>query len=506
MNHSHLARALLLGVALAALAACHDDGDAALASREFAVTTLVSNRVSIPAAAIDDRLVNPWGLAFGPDAAWIANHGSNTVTLQDPGGVAAPRAIAVPGGSQGAARPTGLVFNTRPTAFQVTANLVTGPAQFIAAGAGGTLVAWAADPGFGDTAVTVHDGGGLGATYTGLALLDVGGSVFLFAADFRNGRIRTFDGAFNEVTPRGGFVDGDLPGGYAPFNVQAVNGQLVVTYARRDASTGAAVAGPGQGFASLFDGEGRLLRRFAAAEVLNAPWGVALAPADFGGFGNALLIGNVGDGRINAFELASGRHIDTARDSTGLPLVIDGLHALAFGNGLNGQATTSLFFTAGANNEADGRFGRIDSAAGFGPDTGAPAPAAASPSAPMSRPASTPTPVSTVTAPSPPAALRRRWTPAAAASARPGQTSAPAAASSAAAVLAVTAPPRRAPRLPAPPRAQPLPPPLPPPPPAPLPAAGASRARAPVSIPAAARPAPPSPNKTERSKKPRRAG
>lgn len=370
MNHSHLARALLLGVALAALAACHDDGDAALASREFAVTTLVSNRVSIPAAAIDDRLVNPWGLAFGPDAAWIANHGSNTVTLQDPGGVAAPRAIAVPGGSQGAARPTGLVFNTRPTAFQVTANLVTGPAQFIAAGAGGTLVAWSADPGFGDTAVTVHDGGGLGATYTGLALLDVGGSVFLFAADFRNGRIRTFDGAFNEVTPRGGFVDGDLPGGYAPFNVQAVNGQLVVTYARRDASTGAAVAGPGQGFASLFDGEGRLLRRFAAAEVLNAPWGVALAPADFGGFGNALLIGNVGDGRINAFELASGRHIDTARDSTGLPLVIDGLHALAFGNGLNGQATTSLFFTAGANNEADGRFGRIDSAAGFGSDTG----------------------------------------------------------------------------------------------------------------------------------------
>jgi uncharacterized protein (TIGR03118 family) len=365
MHHSRKARTIVAGVALAALAACHDDdsgaaGTPAPVSTEVAATPLVTNQSSIDAARHDARLVNPWGLAFAPAGpAWIANAGSNTVTAYDGNGAVAGPAVSIPGGSRGAAGPAGIVFNPIASDFIVTANTVTGPADFIVAGTGGTIAAWSSRAGFGNRAITVHNGAASEASYTGLARLGVNGSTFLFAADFHNGRIITFDNAFNEVTTSGGFLDAGLPAGFAPFNIQAVNDQLVVTYAKQSDTGDGEEPGPGLGYVNLFDGQGRLIRRIASEGELNAPWGVALAPPGFGGVGNSLLVGNFGDGRINAYDMNTGTHVATLRDASGEILVIEGLWALAFGNNAGNQPANTLFYTAGTNSEVDGTFGRL---------------------------------------------------------------------------------------------------------------------------------------------------
>jgi uncharacterized protein (TIGR03118 family) len=196
-----------------------------------------------------------------------------------------------------------------------------------------------------------------------LALAANGQGNFLFAADFHNARIDIFDAAFQPVTWAGAFVDPKLPAGYAPFGIQNLQGNLYVAYAKQDVDARDEVPGPGLGLVDVFDASGKLIRRVATGGRLNAPWGLALAPADFGRFSNALLVGNFGDGRITAYDARSGETLGQLRGPDGRRLVIPGLWGLAFGNGISSQPTGTLFFAAGINDEADGLYGRIDPAA-----------------------------------------------------------------------------------------------------------------------------------------------
>jgi uncharacterized protein (TIGR03118 family) len=175
-----------------------------------------------------------------------------------------------------------------------------------------------------------------------------------------------FDSSFKPVTlAAGAFTDPQLPAGFAPFNVQEINGDIYVAYAKQDAEKHDDVAGAGLGFINVFDPNGRLLRRVVSGDKLNAPWGIALAPAGFGKFGNRLLVGNFGDGAIHAFDLESGEFAGTLQGPNGNPIQIPGLWGLRFGNGFLNQPVNTLFFTAGPGEEAHGLYGRIDAVAGY---------------------------------------------------------------------------------------------------------------------------------------------
>jgi len=304
----------------------------------------------------DTHLVNGWGVAFNPQGfVWVANGGTSTSTLYDGNGVPQSLVVSIPDGASGEAEPTGIVFSGG-TDFVVSQGAVSGPARFIFAGEGGTISAWS--PAVNATnAITVFDGGASGSAFTGLALA----AGRLFAADFGAGTVDVFDGSFAPLAVSGGFVDATVPAGYAPFGIQAVGSEIVVTYAMKDAQSGDEVKGAGLGLVDVFDTDGKLLRRLVSpGGVLNAPWGVARAPADFGRFSNALMVGNFGDGRLHAFDLASGALLGTLSTTAGTPLSIDGLWGIAFGNGLNNQPANTLFFAAGPGDETHGAYGRID--------------------------------------------------------------------------------------------------------------------------------------------------
>jgi uncharacterized protein (TIGR03118 family) len=311
---------------------------------------------------MDPSLVNPWGIAFNPTGfVWVANEGTATSTLYDGNGNKNALTVTIPAGTHGSSSPTGIVFSGSND-FQVKGATVTGPSRFIFAGEHGTISGWApaANP---TNAILVYDADD-GAVYLGLALASNGSGNFLYAADFHNNKIDVFDRTFAKVTLSGGFVDKGLPRGYAPFGIQAILGNLYVMYARQDAAAEDEVAGPGLGFVSVFDSNGNFIRRFASRGALNAPWGIALAPANFGRFSNRLLIGNLGDGRINAYDLATGAYVGRLRQANGKSIKIDGLWGLSFGNGVLAQPTNSLFFNAGPNDETSGLYGRIDAVPG----------------------------------------------------------------------------------------------------------------------------------------------
>jgi uncharacterized protein (TIGR03118 family) len=330
----------------------------------YAATNLVvdSNAAANPVhgAFADPNLVNAWGIAFNPLAfVWVNNAGTNTSTLYDGAGVPQSLVVAVPPGGAGNAAPTGIVYNAS-SAFQVTQNGSRAPSIFIFAGTAGTISGWS--PGVNPTnAVTVVDDGASGAVYTGLALAAQGTALFLHAADFRHGTVNTFDASFARVAVAGGFVDPGLPGGYAPYGIQAIGGLVYVAYAQRDAAGRSATPGAGLGIVDTFTTGGTFVKRLVdAGGALNAPWGMAMAPSGFGSFGNALLVANAGDGRINAFDPATGTLLGTLSQAAGVPIVIDGLHGIAFGNNLNGQPANTLFFAAGPGGGAHGLYGRID--------------------------------------------------------------------------------------------------------------------------------------------------
>jgi len=202
------------------------------------------------------------------------------------------------------------------------------------------------------------------AIYKGVALAANGEGRFLLATDFHNARIDVFDKNFQPVTLSGSFEDPEIPDGFAPFGIQNLNGNIYVTYAKQDEDAEDDVAGAGLGYLNVFDANGNLIRRVASGGALNAPWGVAIAPADFGVFSNRLLIGNFGDGLINAYDLATGEFLGQLNDGNGNPISIDGLWGIAFGNGVQGQPTNVLFFAAGPNDESGGIYGRIEAVTG----------------------------------------------------------------------------------------------------------------------------------------------
>lgn len=341
------------------------------ATQIYSPTTLVANSSAIAALQVDANLVNAWGLAFNPQGfAWIANAGTSTTTLDDgngnpttavPGGAAA---IKVPAGASGISGPTGVVFN--PTSqFVISSGAASAPALFLYATSGGTIEGWAQSVSVAST-VIAYDGHANGSIYTGLAMAqDSSGNNFLYAADFKNGKVDVFNSSFAPVQVGGGFFDASVPQGYVPYGIQSIpsNGsaRIYVTFAQSSTSSpGRAVVGTGLGYVAVFDATGTLITHLVSQGALNAPWGIALAPSNFGPLSGALLVGNFGDGAINAYNPTTGASMGPLMLMSGQQLFIPGLWSLQFGNGINGQPTNTLFYTAGPNAQTAGVYGRID--------------------------------------------------------------------------------------------------------------------------------------------------
>jgi uncharacterized protein (TIGR03118 family) len=343
-----------LGIVLAALSAlalvlagpadAHGGGKGA---NVYKKRNLVSDIDGV-ARITDANLVNPWGLAFGPATpAWVADNGTDVSTLYSGGvrksiPVTLPLVVGIPGGA-----PTGVVFNATP-GFKVNG----AAAHFIFDSEAGTITAWNA----GTQAVT--EATTPGAIYKGLAIASKGSTTMLYAANFHAGTIDVFNDSFAPVTVPGGFVDPNLPAGFAPFNIQEIAGRLVVAYAQQDADAEDEVAGAGLGYIDVFDTSGHLLRRLVSQGALNAPWGLAVAPRHFGPFSGDLLVGNFGDGAINAYDPRTGAFRGTLQNKDGNQIKVNGLWALRFGNGVIGTPQT-LLFTAGIGDEDHGLFGEI---------------------------------------------------------------------------------------------------------------------------------------------------
>lgn len=349
-------------LAVAACGGSDDDNDMAYVARILVSDTAAAgNPYGSSSAHVDANLVNAWGIAFNPQGfVWVANAGTSTSTLYDGNGVPQSLVVAIPDGAAGEAEPTGIVFNAT-SGFQVSQNGLTAASAFIFAGEGGTISGWS--PGVDMThAITAVDRSSAGAIYKGLARATQGGADYLYATDFHNGVVDVFDASFNKVTlAAGAFADPNLPPGYAPFGIQAIGNQLFVSFAKQDADAEDDVTGAGLGAVDVFDAAGVLVKRLIpVGGRLDAPWGMSMAPADFGAFSNALLVGNFGDGRINAFDPSNGSYLGTLSRSNGSAIEIEGLWGLAFGNGLNNQPANTLFFSAGPGGEAHGVYGRID--------------------------------------------------------------------------------------------------------------------------------------------------
>jgi uncharacterized protein (TIGR03118 family) len=355
-------------LAVIVLASCGGGGGSSMGSGPmttgFVSTHLVSNinTSSNPynGSNADTYLVNAWGIAFNPQGfVWVANNGTSTSTLYDGTGVPQSLVVTLPSGAAGSARPTGIVFNGSQS-FQVSQAGVSAPSVFIFVGEGGTVSAWS--PTVNATnAVLVVDRAAQGKSYTGLAISSQGGAPQLYATDFHNGVVDVYDANFAPVVTPGAFVDANLPAGYAPFGIQAIGTQIFITYAKQDALASNAVAGAGLGAVDVFDTAGNLTKRLIApGGKLDAPWGMTQAPAGFGPFSNDLLVGNLGDGTINAFDPSTGAMLGTLADGNGTAIAIDGLWGLAFGNGINAQPTNTLFYAAGPAGGTNGVYGRID--------------------------------------------------------------------------------------------------------------------------------------------------
>jgi len=294
----------------------------------------------------DPNLVNPWGVSFsGTGAFWVSNQGKGNSTLYNGSGIITPLVVPVPAANgTGQGTPTGQVFNGSATAFLLPG--VNRAATFIFATEDGTISGWANGiPN--NLAIVTANNSAVGAVYTGLAIGSNASGPLLYAANFNSGKIDVFDSKYNATTVAGGFNDPNLPAGYAPFNIWPVGGKLYVLYAQQDSKKQNSVAGAGLGYVDVFDFDGNLQKRLISGGALNAPWGVALAPSTFGAFAGNLLVGNFGDGKINAFDVNTGALAGTLQDTKGNAIVNQGLWALIVGNGGSGGDKNTLYITAG---------------------------------------------------------------------------------------------------------------------------------------------------------------
>jgi len=366
----------------------------------YTQTNLVTNGgdPTVTAAVTDPNLVNPWGISFLPAIPgvfagtpfWVSDNNAGVSTLYDGLGDIVPLVVDIPlpGGPttdpNNDGTPTGQVANltlfTATPAFSIPS---FGPADFIFATEDGTIAAWntaltdtdgpASPTGLPDDAIIVVNntagtpgGGAAGAVYKGLALADVAGVPFLYATNFRTGNIDVFDGTFSPATVAGNFKDPNVQHGYAPFGIQTINNHLWVTYALQDAAQHDPVNKPGHGFVSIFDTDGNLVSHFAQHGHLDSPWGVGLAPADFGQFANDFLIGNFGDGKINAYDPANGHWLGMLSDASGKPIINPGLWTVTFSGAAGHTAVNAepdtLYITAGLvgpTHENAGLFAKI---------------------------------------------------------------------------------------------------------------------------------------------------
>jgi uncharacterized protein (TIGR03118 family) len=339
---------LALAVLVAALFAVMPLG--AAEDNGYTVTPLVSDQPGV-APVVDTDLVNAWGLtASATSPWWVADNGTSRSTLYN-GNTGQKMALTVSVGTDSG--PTGVVFNGG-TGFVVTSGANSAAARFIFDSEDGLIRGW--NPTVDPTNAVVSPADPVpGAIYKGLAI----SGDMLYAADFHNGLVDVFDGSWALVNQ---FTDPGLPAGYAPFGIQAIGSRIYVAFAKQDADAEDEVAGQGLGFVDAFDTAGNLIARVAQHGQLNAPWGLALAPADFGRFSGDLLVGNFGDGEISAFEPQANGHFGfrgQLRNGSGDAIAIDGLWALEFGNGANAGPTNTLFFTAGPDEETHGLFGSI---------------------------------------------------------------------------------------------------------------------------------------------------
>jgi len=342
--------------------------------QHYQQTNLVANFASTPpAGVIDPNLQNAWGLVNSPNGSpwWVSNNAGGTSTLYaiDPvtgaakiipingtGTVIVPNAPSQPAPGS----PTGAMFNGSPTDFLLAPGK---PAIFIFVSEDGTVQGW--NPGVSPNTVIKVDNSQVpdaanGAVYKGSTIGEVNGKKFIFAANFRSGRVDVFDTKFNQVhLDDDAFDDDRIPDGFAPFNVQGLGPNLYVTYAKQNAARHDPVGGAGFGFVDVFSTRGHLRQRLQHTDSMNAPWGVVWATHDFGEFSNTILVGQFRGGNVSAFNPVTGRFLGNMLNPDGTTMLIDGLWALRFGNDGNAGRGTTLFFTAGPNGEVDGLFGTL---------------------------------------------------------------------------------------------------------------------------------------------------
>lgn len=350
-------KALLIGLAsLASIYSCKKDHQGTQQRFDISQTNLVADTAGYGAAKVDPALVNAWGIAVNPTGIiWISANHTASSTVYDKTGQTLRPPVTIPSVAAGdAGAPTGIVFNGS-TDFAGN--------KFIFSGEDGVITAWAG----GNAAVKVADRSASDAVYKGLAIATDAGASFLYAANFKGGKIDVFDKNFNYVTTKP-FADASIPAGFGPFNIQNIGGMLYVTYAKlKGPDNEDDEAGPGNGYVNIFRPDGTLVSRFASKGTLNSPWGITHAPAGFAGNAETILVGNFGDGRINVFDLHG--NFKGQLQNNGQPIGIEGLWAIDFLNP-NATNTDPLYFTAGPHDESHGLFGVLKSSSNPGSSMG----------------------------------------------------------------------------------------------------------------------------------------
>jgi uncharacterized protein (TIGR03118 family) len=351
-----LCAGVLLGAAIGSLAAQTNSAP----PNNYLVHNLVSDLANT-ADSQDPNLVNPWGAGFGATPIWVGNNRTGTATLYDGTGVAVQKVVTIPQAENaGTTGPvTGVMFNpftSNANAFDVQAGK---PALFIFCSQDGVISGWNQSVS-GSAASILFDNSKSGAVYTGCAVGGTAAAPYIFAANFKAGTVDVYDANLNlnpapfnqKGTPQPfsgatSFSNPSIPTGFAPYNIQNINGTLFVTYAQQNAQQNASVGGPGNGYVAMFNLGGSLIANLVAQGPLNSPWGMAIAPANFGPVAGALLVGNFTDGKINAFNATSGAFLGALNDTTGNAIAIPGLWSLNFGSGADSEDPGTLYITAG---------------------------------------------------------------------------------------------------------------------------------------------------------------
>jgi uncharacterized protein (TIGR03118 family) len=331
----------------------------AAATNRYNEVNLVANNKS--AMIQDKNLVNAWGLAQGPTTPiWVSDNGTDKATLYTGDTVVGaptkvPLTVTLP-----TTGPTGQVFNSAGAGFIITDGAGHfASSNFIFDSEGGDIVGWAfalPPPGpstMGEVAVHVP-----GAVFKGLAMGTLAGGPVIYATDFAHKTVDIFDNFFHPVTIPGAFTDPKVPDDYSPFGIMASGGSVYVSYAKKAPGATDETHGVGFGFVDRYGPAGNLLGRIATRGKLNAPWGMAIAPSNFGKLSGALIVGNFGDGFITGFDAVTGAFAGRLNDALGNPMRVGGLWGLMFGNGAS-AATNTLLFSAGPNQESNGLFGAI---------------------------------------------------------------------------------------------------------------------------------------------------